>query len=157
MVRFDKFGPAASWGGFRLMFVRLMKSGQVAYKFGSDHTLYYIKLKGFWIGCWLPVMILKVSQSTLFQIFHVPVREVPCHDIWIRQYTNTNTFSVKSAYHSQIQEAHSEASSLAIISTKTWKNLWNTPFMRKVRNFLWRALHNKLPFGENLFWRKMFV
>lgn len=91
-------------------------------------------------------------------IKRIPIREGTCPDRWVWQYTNKGTFTIKSAYHAQIFAKQSRSSSSSSTSmggsAKTWKGLWNTAFMPKIRKFLWKALHNKLPEEEILVKRR---
>lgn len=78
-------------------------------------------------------------RQRLLQLKKIQIRDVPCQDRWIWKYTKRGIFSVRSTYHTQITA-----------SNMSWKQLRQIPFMPKVRNFLRKALHNKVWVGENL-------
>lgn len=91
------------------------------------------------------------SLAEICSITSIQIRKEPCQDRWMWQFTNKCVFTVKSAYHAQVQNlsssAASSSSSLNVVSTTTWKDLWKTQCMPKVRNFLWKSLHNKWHLG----------
>ena len=41
--------------------------------------------------------------------------------------------------------------------SRLWKVLWHMDILPKVKNFIWRLLHNALPLGANLLKRKLSV
>lgn len=92
-------------------------------------------------------------------IKRIPIREGKCHDRWVWQCTGKCNFTVKSAYHIQTSVEQSKASSSSSasmrVSAKIWKGLWNIGFTPKIRNFMWKDLHNKVQVGENLMKRKV--
>lgn len=70
----------------------------------------------------------------------IPIREGSCEDRWVWQLTTKGNFTAKSAYHVQISaeqlRASSSSSSSLGVSKKTWKGLWSSALMPKIKNFL---------------------
>lgn len=99
------------------------------------------------------------NPAEVSAIKSIQIREAPCQDRWVWKFTSKGMFSVKYAYHAQVQNSHSmvasSSCSLGGVSTTSWKSLWNISFMPKVCNFLWKTLHNRLSVGENLLKRKV--
>lgn len=70
----------------------------------------------------------------------IPIREGSCQDRWVWQLTTKGNFTATSAYHVQISakqlRTSSSSSSSLGVSKKTWKGLWSSALMPKIKNFL---------------------
>ncbi|CAL8095625.1 unnamed protein product [Prunus armeniaca] len=68
-------------------------------------------------------------------------------------------FSVRSGYHYihalQVEVAARKASTSSRIDPLVWKNIWKAEVPPKIKNFLWRATHDRLPTAMALHKRKI--
>ena len=87
----------------------------------------------------------------------MPVSSTTNEDILVWQGTKTGMFSVRSAYHIQLElETRNAASSSNHTGTSTvWTSLWALKIPNAKKNFLWRACHDILPTKANLCKRKI--
>ncbi|KAH0994404.1 hypothetical protein GBA52_018268 [Prunus armeniaca] len=68
-------------------------------------------------------------------------------------------FSVRSGYHYihalQVETTARKASTSSRIDPLVWKNIWKAEVPPKIKNFLWRATHDRLPTAMALHKRKI--
>ncbi|CAL9019993.1 unnamed protein product, partial [Prunus brigantina] len=77
--------------------------------------------------------------------------------VWPRE--KNGRFSVRSGYHCihalQVETTARKASTSSRIDPLVWKNIWKAEVPPKIKNFLWRATHDRLPTAMALHKRKI--
>jgi hypothetical protein len=82
----------------------------------------------------------------------IPISQTNQPDVWIWQCTNTDTFSVKSAYHlaKEVETRGTPEGSMKTKESILWKTIWKLIIPNAAKKFLWRACHNLLPTKDKL-------
>ena len=91
-------------------------------------------------------------------IMAIPVRSG--HEDFVAWHYNAKgVFSMKSAYHvlddkkefSTVRHRGESSGSREVTSGQfKWKKIWKLPIQPKVRQFVWRLVHNSLPVKKNI-------
>lgn len=84
------------------------------------------------------------------RILEIPIYQHDTEDFVAWHFTKSGIFSVRSAYYRQWEEyyASSDLNPNGISGSSAhpvWKKLWSLKVPSKIKNFLWRCLHNALP------------
>ncbi|KAI5336490.1 hypothetical protein L3X38_015758 [Prunus dulcis] len=111
-------------------------------------------------GVWnlLPIAHL-ISQHELHAISAIPIGESVSGDRLVWPWVKSGNFTVKSGYNWIVNQnircplAHAQSSHT--ISLDTWKIIWESKTLPKVKQFLWRAVSNILPSFLNLYKRRL--
>ena len=96
-------------------------------------------------------------QSEAEIIRQIPISLCNSPDKVIWRCTSNGIFSVRSAYHLQL-ELHQRAKgqhSQTPVGSENWNKLWRIKVPNAEKLFLWKACHNSLPTKLNLFKRKV--
>jgi hypothetical protein len=105
-------------------------------------------------GWWnFPLVRSIFSPDEAERICRVAISPLLNSDVQIWNGNLTGVFSVKSAYHLQIQrrsQSNGECSS-ARVDEGVWKGLWKLEVPPGVKNFWWRVCQNVFPTKANLF------
>lgn len=64
-------------------------------------------------------------------------------------------YSVRSAYHVQVNRKRRESDEFSGITDEGWKKLWKLNVPGVVKVFVWKAITNSLPIMKNLMKRKV--
>jgi hypothetical protein len=82
----------------------------------------------------------------------IPISPIQVKDFLIWRCTSNGIFSVRSAYHLEMEYNARNAGegSRKQSKKKIWKACWNLQSPNVVKMFLWRALNNLLPTRRNL-------
>jgi hypothetical protein len=88
------------------------------------------------------------------RICKVAISPLQNADIQIWNGTSTRVFSVKSAYHLEIQRWSRSKGECSARVDGVWKELWKLEVAPVVKNFWWRVCQNVLPTKDNLFSKK---
>jgi ribonuclease HI len=108
---------------------------------------------------WWDIPLIKqiFPEETVEQICSIPINPRSQEDklIWVG--TKNGSFSVRSAYHLEVERRRrGNWSTSSIQSTiPIWRRLWNLKLPRYILIFLWRACNNILPTKINLHRRKI--
>ncbi|KAI5351195.1 hypothetical protein L3X38_004086 [Prunus dulcis] len=111
-------------------------------------------------GVWnlLPIAHL-ISQHELNAITTIPIRGSVSGDRLVWPWVKSGNFTVKSGYNwivnQNIRCPLANAQSSHTISLDTWKIIWESKTLPKVKQFLWRAVSNILPSFLNLHKRRL--
>lgn len=81
--------------------------------------------------------------------------DVKIQDKFVWHFINNRIYSVRSGYNHFVVRNLIEASPSSNIMEAVWKNLWNLSIPRKIKIFIWRAIHNIIPTNLNLHNRGM--
>lgn len=80
----------------------------------------------------------------------------PEDDSWVWALTKDGSFSVKSAYYTQLKLSRAGQSSSSNSQVMTiWEKVWKAKVAPKIRTFGWKVLHDSIPVRVNLMKRKM--
>jgi hypothetical protein len=105
----------------------------------------------------VPLIEQIFSPETVERICSIPISPRSQEDklIWAR--TKTGVFSVRSAYHLEMERRTREMGSVSSRSDPNpyWRRLWKLRVPRYIILFLWRASNDILPTKHNLFRRKV--
>ncbi|OMO50989.1 reverse transcriptase [Corchorus capsularis] len=89
----------------------------------------------------------------------IPLGSEMKEDRLIWPFNSDGRYSVKSGYHSakdqMEKQANRSSSSSHIVNDNVWRSVWKTTGPNKVRNFLWKAVINRLPTAEGLWKRRI--
>lgn len=89
------------------------------------------------------------------RILQIPLSQQNFEDNVAWHYTKTGVFSVRSAYYcewddqcgSKLGQEGGQSSSM---NHPVWKQVWKLKMPGKVKIFIWRCLHNAIPFRSTL-------
>ncbi|ONI21064.1 hypothetical protein PRUPE_2G049100 [Prunus persica] len=105
-----------------------------------------------WMDCWIP----SLHNGKLHP--HLQNSLDPNTRISLA-WGKKGKFSVRSGYHSihalQVETTARNASTSSRIDPLVWKNIWKAEVPPKIKNFLWRATHGRLPTTFALHKRKI--
>jgi hypothetical protein len=102
---------------------------------------------------------LLFSAEEVSMIQKIPISCTNQEDIIIWRGTKNGIFSVRSAYHMQMEmvSRNEGACSESEKQNRIWKRIWSLSVPNSEKNFLWRACNNILPTKENLCRRKIIM
>jgi ribonuclease HI len=105
----------------------------------------------------IPLIEQIFPRETVDKICSIPICPRTQEDRLIWAGTKLGSFSVRSAYHLEMECRARIAweSSSASQSNPYWQHLWKLKVSRSVSLFLWRACNEILPTNKNLFKRKV--
>ena len=71
------------------------------------------------------------------------------------QFTKTGSFSVRPAYYAEWEDQYgakigSNGGQSSSLNHPVWKKIWRLKMPCKVKIFIWRCLHNSIPFRSTL-------
>ena len=97
----------------------------------------------------------KALQNLFMQrdvelIESIPLSSIPTEDTIIWPFTPTCVYSVKSEYNFLFKSNSFNNNEYHPESNKLWKKVWALDVQPKIRNFLWRAIKNSIPWKANL-------
>jgi ribonuclease HI len=97
------------------------------------------------------------SKEEAEVILNIPLSPCLPKDRLIWRGTKNGIFTVRSAYHLEVEEQSREkgASSSPGEEERIWKECWNLNIPNAAKMFLWRAGHNLLPTKMNLMQRRV--
>lgn len=100
----------------------------------------------------IPLLEQIISIEEVQLIRSLPISCTNQLDTLIWRSTTNGIFSVRSAYHLQMESRHlnSVGSSFSSRENGFWKKLWGLAVPNVEKNFLWLACHNILPTWKNL-------
>lgn len=106
---------------------------------------------------WNTVRIKEVLPNLEAEILCLQPSVKGGKDSYIWQPTKSGDYSTKSGYYTAAQN-RAKSKHRPIVEDFNWiKNVWSGSFSPKLKVFLWSALKNTLPLGENLQRRGMGV
>ncbi|KAJ0097104.1 hypothetical protein Patl1_28743 [Pistacia atlantica] len=113
-----------------------------------------------WQDKWLPSASSFKIQSQCLEvniICRIPISIFKRRDKIVWRYSQNGLFSVKSAYHLQVESQISSRgqSASAANDNKKWKKLWKLPITNAEKLFLWKACQDILPTKCNLVKKKL--
>jgi hypothetical protein len=97
----------------------------------------------------------NVDEAKVIQ--NIPLSPLQPRDKLIWHGTSNGVFSVRSAYHMEVewQEARKSGPSEPGREEVVWKTCWQLNIPNAVKMFLWKAGHNIIPTKTNLFRRRV--
>jgi hypothetical protein len=108
---------------------------------------------------WWDVPLIKsiFSEDTVDKICSIPINPRFHEDKLIWRGTKNGGFSVRSAYHLEMERRdRDKGSSSSVYSVShLWRRLWSLKLPRHILLFLWRACNEILPTKNNLYKRKV--
>jgi hypothetical protein len=108
---------------------------------------------------WWDVPLIKniFSEETVDRICSIPINPRFHEDKLIWRGTKKGGFSVRSAYHLEMERRDREKGSSSSVHSDShlWRRLWSLKLPRHILLFLWRACNEILPTKNNLFKRKV--
>ncbi|XP_012836236.1 PREDICTED: uncharacterized protein LOC105956874 [Erythranthe guttata] len=112
-------------------------------------------------GLWKVNMIASMFyEEDRKSILSIPIGSAINEDRLIWHYNKNGLFSVRSAYHTAVHLEQEKAgvniaSGSSLVSSRSWKWLWDLNLPNKIKIFLWRCCNNLLPTRQNLTNRKI--
>lgn len=98
-----------------------------------------------------------LSPKEQHAILATPIGDTWRNDHFIWDATKIGVYMVKSGYHRARSlhgsNIHCQPSSSSSISSQVWLSIWKLQTPPKIRNFMWRIVHQALATLENLFHR----
>lgn len=70
---------------------------------------------------------------------------VNSRDIWVWHYDKKGIYNVKSGYKLYMNLKINSSASNSTGGQKIWKQMWKLNIPKKIKHFIWRAIHNILP------------
>jgi hypothetical protein len=106
----------------------------------------------------IPLIEHIFPAGTVERICSIPICPSSQEDQMIWAGTKSGLFSVRSAYHMEVERRirNRGSSSTDPSSVSLWKRIWSLKVPRSITLFLWRACNEILPTRYNLFKRKIF-
>jgi ribonuclease HI len=108
---------------------------------------------------WWNIPLIKqiFREETVEQICSIPINPRSQEDRLIWEGTKNGSFSVRSAYHLEVERRRRENWSTSALQSAIpiWRRLWNLKLPRYILIFLWIACNNILPTKINLHRRKI--
>lgn len=88
-------------------------------------------------------------------ILQIPLSQQKFEDNVAWHYTKTGVFSVRSAYYCEWDDQYGsklgqEGGQSSSMNHPVWKQVWKLKMPGKVKIFIWRCLHNAIPFRSTL-------
>ncbi|KAL2896303.1 hypothetical protein RDABS01_038087 [Bienertia sinuspersici] len=106
----------------------------------------------------VPKWLDKLTCEEIDAIKAIPMGTMEQDDFLAWEYTKIGEFSVKSAYHLEMQSKGSAATTSDHYNARLlWERVWKAQVPPKVKNFAWRAMNNGLPTMVNLVKRNIQV
>jgi ribonuclease HI len=105
----------------------------------------------------IPLIEQIFSGETVEKICSIPISPRSQEDKLIWAGTNNGMFSIRSAYHLEVERRNRDnwSTSSLPFAVPTWRRLWKLNLPRFILLFLWRACNDILPTKNNLYKRKV--
>jgi len=108
---------------------------------------------------WWDIPLIKCifSEDTVNKICSIPINPRFHMDKLIWRGTKNGVFSVRSAYHLEMERRDREVGGASSMysAAHVWRRLWSLNLPRHILLFLWRACNEILPTKNNLYKRKV--
>lgn len=108
------------------------------------------------VGWNMEMLARLFSDDEILAIKRTPISTMGLADRLVWASTNNGQYSVKSgykvakSYERKMKGDEGGSNRKDEEESNLWKGLWNLDIKRKVKFFIWKACHNRLPVGDSL-------
>lgn len=104
----------------------------------------------------LPMLIQMFSEEEVQAIRGIPIRRVSVQDRLVRnlaknrQYTVNSSYKVTKLCEKKVQGEEGSSRRREDEDRNLWLGIWNMNIKKKIRHFIWRVCHDRIPVNANL-------